>query len=108
MTKHDHEVLRAHPGALSIELVHPGELRLTGELVLATTPALTRAIGALRRGGSRDIVLDVRHLDSVDSTGLAALLEAHRHGPVSLRSPTRQVLHLLRASRLDEWIRVTA
>jgi anti-anti-sigma factor len=47
---------------------------LTGELDIVTAPALERAVSAALSASPRELVLDVRELSFVDSTGFRALL----------------------------------
>jgi anti-anti-sigma factor len=52
----------------------------TGELDLATAPALEAALGrAFERAGAGRVVLDLRELEFIDSSGLRTLLTARRH-----------------------------
>jgi anti-anti-sigma factor len=58
---------------------HDGRLHLVprGELDLETAPELEeRALAALRDGG--EVVLDLRELDFMDSTGVRTLVLAHQ------------------------------
>lgn len=48
-----------------------------GELDLATVDELAATIGELRAVGFTDIVLDLRKVDFIDSTGLQLLLRLH-------------------------------
>jgi anti-sigma B factor antagonist len=50
---------------------------LGGELDLFTTPRLTEALDAVA-GGGRRVVLDLRGLEFMDSTGLAVVLRYHQ------------------------------
>jgi len=49
-------------------------LRVVGELDIATVPELRRAVAELWEAGWTDAAIDVRRIDFIDSTGLAALL----------------------------------
>ena len=53
-------------------------LRLAGELDLATRPQLDERL-ELAAASRRRVVLDVRNLEFMDSSGLRLLLEAHDH-----------------------------
>ncbi len=52
-------------------------LALAGELDLLTSPALADALEALA-SGDRRVVLDLRGLEFMDSTGLAVILRFHQ------------------------------
>ena len=74
---------------------HEGDgfiLSLYGELDVASAPLLEKQIKRLQWAMAARIVLDLSGLDFIDSTGLHALLLAHR------RAPDGQ-LTLLRGSR---------
>jgi anti-anti-sigma factor len=53
-------------------------LTVEGELDLATVSAVRTAFDDLLAAGWRNIVLDVRELTFIDSTGLSLLLDAER------------------------------
>jgi anti-anti-sigma factor len=56
----------------------------TGELDLATAPALEAALGrAFGAQGPRRVVLDLRELEFIDSSGLRTLLTARRQADQS-------------------------
>ncbi|HZO10210.1 MAG TPA: STAS domain-containing protein, partial [Myxococcota bacterium] len=54
-----------------------------GELDLATAPALEEALGHAFSGGSARVVLDLRELEFIDSSGLRTLLTARRRAEVA-------------------------
>jgi len=51
---------------------------LAGELDMATVSILNQELATLERDGSRAIVLDIRDLGFIDSSGLHALVRAHQ------------------------------
>ena len=53
-------------------------IALTGELDMATAPILNHQLTAVEQGGSRTIVLDLRDLRFIDSSGLHAFVCAYR------------------------------
>ena len=71
--------LACHVTPLSIDVVSSDEgpvlLHVSGELDWGTVEALQLTIERVLAEG-RAVVLDVRHLDFMDSTGLSALLRA--------------------------------
>ncbi len=60
-------------------------LALSGELDLVSCPALERAIDEVAGLDVDLIVVDLRELDFMDSTGLHALLRAHQQAQESSR-----------------------
>ncbi len=54
------------------------DVRLRGELDVATGPSLVDAVVALTGDGVNRVVIDLEHVTFVDSKGLSALLESHR------------------------------
>ncbi|MDP9301583.1 MAG: STAS domain-containing protein [Actinomycetota bacterium] len=55
-------------------------LRLRGELDLMGVDPLERALAAAQVTGSRKVVIDLRGLTFIDSSGLSVLLRAHSSG----------------------------
>ena len=69
------------PDAFSVRTEPRGDAAVvipTGELDLATAPALEEALGRAFDGGSARVVLDLRELEFIDSSGLRTLLTARR------------------------------
>jgi len=68
---------------LSVDIMpeHGGEAmvyRLRGSLDLETAPSLRAALNEAADEGKHDIVVDLSHLEFLDSTGLGALVGAHK------------------------------
>ena len=87
------------------------EIRLAGDLDLATVPQLRQVIDAHARSG-QTMVIDLRELEFVDSMGLAALVRA-RHRAISrgaklelVAAPEAvyKVFTLTHLDRLFEWV----
>lgn len=53
-------------------------LRLTGSLDVATAGKMKQALSRASAEGSHNVVVDLTHVDFLDSTGLGALIGAHR------------------------------
>lgn len=71
----------AHPG-LSVNARPEGRrhtLALAGELDLATAPELEAMTEQVCANGAGELVLDLRELAFIDSTGLHAILRARAH-----------------------------
>ncbi|HEV3153378.1 MAG TPA: STAS domain-containing protein [Candidatus Baltobacteraceae bacterium] len=69
--------------ALSVDIKseHGGDAiiyRLRGSLDLATSPSLRAALIEAADEGKHDIVVDLSQLEFLDSTGLGALIGAHK------------------------------
>jgi anti-sigma B factor antagonist len=79
----------------------------SGELDMATTPVLDRAVGeVLARDDVAALVVDLTEVRFMDSSGIRALLQARnavaeRGGQFSLTRPSEQVAVVLRAAALD-------
>lgn len=56
------------------------ELRLSGDLTLATANSLIDDIGQVEHSAPALLVLDLRDLRFIDSTGLALLIAAQKRG----------------------------
>jgi anti-anti-sigma factor len=71
------------PESFSVRTEQHGDAAVvvpTGELDLATAPALEAALrGAFAGAGTGSVVLDLRELEFIDSSGLRTLLTARRH-----------------------------
>jgi anti-sigma B factor antagonist len=50
---------------------------LSGELDVSTAPSVEERLMELEEGGSLGVVLDLRDLGFIDSTGLSLLINAH-------------------------------
>jgi anti-sigma B factor antagonist len=73
---------------------------VVGELDGATVPELHEMVTTLVTGGSRDIVLDLRRMTFVDSSGLGGMLGARQllvelGGSLVLRAPTAKTRKVL-------------
>lgn len=53
-------------------------IALSGELDLASSPALEEALDRVLGSDSKLVVLDLRTLDFMDSTGLSIIVKAHQ------------------------------
>jgi anti-sigma B factor antagonist len=82
------------------------EIRLAGDIDLATVPQLRQVLDAHARNG-QTMVIDLRDVEFIDSMGLAALVRA-RHRALSrgarlvLVAPPESVYKVFRLTRLDE------
>ncbi|MGH3428042.1 MAG: STAS domain-containing protein [Mycobacteriales bacterium] len=84
-------------------------LTLTGELDLASSEQLEEALARVRDWGTALVVLDLRELTFMDSTGLHLLVEANQRaregGPqFQVISGGPQVQRLLSITGVDRWL----
>jgi anti-sigma B factor antagonist len=87
------------------------EIRVAGELDLATVPQLRQVLDAHARSG-QTMVIDLREIEFIDSMGLAALVRAHHRAiargaklelvPASER--VHKVFTLTHVDRLFDWV----
>ncbi len=78
---------------------------LSGSLDIATSPTLRAALMDAADRNEHEIVVDLTHLEFLDSTGLGALIGAHKRaaehsGSVRLVAQEGQILRLLRITGL--------
>lgn len=84
------------------------EIAAAGELDLATSDLLREAVDVCcDRDGLRAVILDLRELSFIDSTGLRALWFARERAQdcgceLVLRSPSEAVRHLLKVTKLEK------
>jgi anti-sigma B factor antagonist len=75
------------PEAFTVRIEQHGDAAVvvpTGELDLATAPALESALARAFEGdGAGHVVLDLRELEFIDSSGLRTLLTARRQAEVA-------------------------
>jgi len=89
------------------------EITAAGELDLATSALLREAVDVCcERDGVRVVIVDVRDVSFVDSTGLRALWHARERAQgvgaeLILRSPSPAVQHLLKITKLSGVFAVT-
>ncbi|HEV2071364.1 MAG TPA: STAS domain-containing protein [Acidimicrobiales bacterium] len=98
--------------ALVVEVVaggsRPPELRLQGEVDIATLPVLDETLAAVVDGYSGDVVVDLADVDFIGVAGLGALCSQARHlrqrgDRLVVSSPsafTRRVIDILGVSEL--------
>jgi anti-sigma B factor antagonist len=83
-------------------------VRLIGELDLSTVPMLEQGLPpVIADCAGGDIVLDMRELTFLDSTGLRALWQARQHAldvkaRLHLQAPSDPVRRVLRTTKLDK------
>ena len=77
------------PEAFSVRIEQRGGASVvvpTGELDLATAPALESALARAFQEATEQVVLDLRELEFIDSSGLRTLLTARRQAEDARRS----------------------
>jgi len=80
---------------------------------MATVPQLEQELVQASNDGSGMIVLDLRELDFIDSTGLRTLLVEHERsrekgGELALIRGSRQVDRLMTITRVAEHLRIVS
>jgi anti-anti-sigma factor len=93
-------------GALTISVSRPGGpavvVTVAGDIDIVTAPDLRTALDGLTSEVD-EVILDLRRVGFVDSSGLAVILDAaERHDRVSLRSPSSAVVRLVEATGLSD------
>jgi anti-anti-sigma factor len=96
------------------ESSHPVVIKVSGELDVSNANQLDEAIQVAlretpsgRAAPSDEVVLDVAGLDFMDSSGLAVFVRAAAGGTtVRLRSPSRIISEIVRATGLDNVVSV--
>jgi anti-anti-sigma factor len=71
------------PGSFACEITRAQDtatMEAVGELDIATVPILEAHFAELRRAGIRRMILDLRRLHFMDSTGLCCILDCHAQG----------------------------
>ena len=86
-------------------------LVLDGDLDVHSAPLVQEAVAAAVREGADDVVLDLRSVSFVDSSGLGALIACHKRTRrdsrrLVLRSPSHRVARLLAVTTLDRVLTV--
>ena len=103
-------------GNLLIGVSSEGErvvLRLDGELDLASVPTLEHAVEGATLDDTAELVLDLRGLEFIDSTGLRAILlqdkrSTERGQTFALVRGPEQVQRLMNMTHLDEHLKIVA
>jgi anti-sigma B factor antagonist len=88
-------------------------LRLDGELDMATAPHLEREIASAAASEPGAIVLDLRGLDFIDSTGLRTLITEHERSRecgrrFALVQGSKQVDRLMSITRVCEHLQIVS
>lgn len=103
-------------GAAFSVTVHPARAQVivapAGEIDLATVAEVDRQLSELVQAGFADIVLDLRAVTFIDSSGLNLLLDQHRAAQAAGRrfrlaegsAATRRLLELTGTSDLFEYV----
>jgi len=88
-------------------------VELRGELDMVTSPQLAQTLVELDASGTQTVVLDLRAVSFMDSTGLKAIFKARnfarkRGQEFAVTPGSAQVQRLLGLTRLDEHLRTIA
>jgi anti-anti-sigma factor len=90
-------------GLAIVQVNGHSDIRVTGEVDLATAPELRRRLDAVIAAGTGNIDVDLSDVAFLDSSGLAVLLAAHQaacdeHRRLTVRHPSKPVLRVLQVS----------
>lgn len=82
-------------------------ISVSGELDLASSPALEEELERVAESGAEVVVVDLRELEFMDSTGLSVLVRAHQRAEdqgrrLGLVNGSQQVQRLLALTGVDE------
>jgi anti-sigma B factor antagonist len=88
-------------------------VELTGELDLATAPRLRDRLASLSEDGQDRTILDLTHLDFIDSTGLSVLAMAYTRaqssgGAMLVRNPSSAVMRIFEITGLASVFTIVA
>jgi anti-sigma B factor antagonist len=95
---------------LSLETITVGSdcalIRVGGEIDVYTAPQLREAIVGLIASGVAHVIADLRAVEFLDSTGLGAIVGAHKRlrtidGSLALASSPDRIVRLFRITGLD-------
>ena len=102
-----------HVGELAAAVRDPFTVALFGDVDLVRKGELLELASAFRRSGARDLDVDLRGVEFMDSTGIGALfrlrrLAEERGGTVRLVAPARPVRRALDVAGLSELVQIDA
>ena len=95
---------------LSTEVVDDvGVVHVRGDVDHVDAPKLDEVAAQMLGDGARDLVIDCRHIDFIDSAGLQAMLRACNQaraqgGTVTLRRPSAFTYRLLQITGIDTMV----
>ena len=86
-------------------------VKLAGELDTSTVGQLYEELSQLTREGVRHLIIDVAELDFVDSTGLSAIIAAHKRaeasgGELIVLSPSHNMRRLFEVTGIDNYLNI--
>ena len=84
---------------------------LAGELDTSTVGQLYEELATLTREGARHIAINLAELDFMDSTGLSAIIAAHKRAEaleeeLILFSPSRDIRRLFEMTGIDSYLNI--
>jgi anti-sigma B factor antagonist len=89
----------------------PKVIPLEGEIDLHVSPRITSTLNAAVKGKPRDLIIDMSNVSYIDSSGLAALIEAMQKvekygGKFALAALQQNVKPIFEIARLDQVFRI--
>ncbi|MGZ4182369.1 MAG: STAS domain-containing protein [Solirubrobacteraceae bacterium] len=87
-------------------------ISVSGELDLASSPALEEELERVAQSDAQVVIVDLRHLEFMDSTGLSVLVRAHQHAEengrrLGLVNGSQQVQRLLTLTGVADRLMLT-
>jgi len=87
-------------------------VRPSGDVVAASVPELRSTMKTALSGGIQELVIDLRDVHMVDSSGIGLLISAHNSmrkagGRLTLIHTSGEVLDLLRTMRIHQHFSIT-
>jgi anti-sigma B factor antagonist len=87
-------------------------ITVSGELDLASSPALEEELERVAQSDAKVVVVDLRHLEFMDSTGLSVLVRAHQRAEengrrLGLVNGSQQVQRLLTLTGVADRLTLT-
>jgi anti-sigma B factor antagonist len=90
-----------------------GVIRVQGDFDTLEAPRFVEVATGVLSDGARSLVIDCEAITFIGSTGLSALIDAHKRaelqfGTVTLRNPTAFMVRILEITGLDDVLLVEA
>ncbi|OHD65393.1 MAG: hypothetical protein A2176_15680 [Spirochaetes bacterium RBG_13_51_14] len=86
-------------------------IRVSGEVDLYNVGKLKKALFNITDGTHRSVIVDMRDVNYMDSSGIGTLVAGHKkmrahNGKLALLNPHEDVLNILRLATLDKFFKI--